>query len=89
MYFVIVTSEFQFLDVSMSKQTESFGADVLVVFVGLVVFGFSFNEVGNDVLHIKSRDIVLRVNNRNPLNRSRKLTSGRCEGRRLIHYLFT
>ena len=89
MYFVIVTSKFQFLDVSMSKQTESFGADILVVFVGLVVFGFAFNEVPNNVLHIKSRDIVLRVNNRNPWNRSRKLTSGRCDGRRLIHYLFT
>ena len=69
MYFVIVTSKFQFLDVSTLKQTESFGADVLVVFVGLVVFGFSLNEEGNDVLHIKPRDIVLRVNNRTPLNR--------------------
>ena len=62
MYLVIVVpSDFQFLDVTMSKQTESFAADILVIFVRFIVLSFSFNEVRRDVLIIKCRDIVLCV----------------------------
>lgn len=56
MYFVIVAIKFQFLDVSMLKQAKSFGADVLVVFVVLVVLSFSFNEVGNNVFFVSTRE---------------------------------
>ena len=53
MYLVIVVpSDFQFLDVTMSKQTESIAADILVIFVKFVVLSFSFNKVRHDILHI-------------------------------------
>ena len=55
-------NDFQFLDVTMLKQTESFAADILVIFVRFVVPSFAFNKVRHDILNIKYRDIVLCVN---------------------------
>ena len=48
-----VPCDFQFLDMTMSKQTESFAADILEIFVGFIVFSFSFNKVRHDILNIK------------------------------------
>jgi len=59
---IIVPSDFQFLDVTMSKQTESFAADILVIFIGFIVLSFSVNKVRHDILNIKCWGIVLRVN---------------------------
>ena len=67
----------------MSKQTESFPADILEIFVGFIVFSFSFNKVRHDILNIKWRDIILRVNQRNPLCRPREIT---IDGRRLLQW---
>ena len=61
MYFVAITGKFNSLDVPMPKQAKRFVANVLIIFVGLVVFGFSFNEVRYHILHIKSRHAVFGI----------------------------
>ena len=53
---IVVPSDFQFLEVTMSKQTESFATDILVIFVRFIVLSLSFNKVRHD------RDIILRLN---------------------------
>ena len=84
MYLLIVfPSDFQLLDVTMSKQTKSFAADILVIFVRFIVLGFSFNKVRHNILHIKCRDLVLRVNQWNPLCRFREITIDGC---RLVYW---
>ena len=57
----VVPSNFQFLDVTMLKLTESFAADILIIFVGFITLSFSFNKIRHDTLNITYRDIVLRV----------------------------
>ena len=59
---IVVPSDFQFLEVTMSKKTERFAADILVFFVRFIVLSFSLNNVRHDILHIKCRDIILRLN---------------------------
>ena len=47
---IVVPSDFHFLDVTMSQQTESFAADIFVIFVRFIVLSFSFNKVRHDNL---------------------------------------
>ena len=80
---IVVPSDFELLDVTMSKQTESFTADILVTFVRFIFLGFSFNKVRHDIWHIKCGDIILRVNQYNPLSRFKEIT---IDGRRFVHW---
>ena len=80
---IVVPSDVQFLEVTISKQTDSFAADILVIFVRFIGLSFSFNKVRHDILHIKCRDIILRLNQWKPLCTFREITT---DSLHLVHW---